>query len=87
MREIPCNVRRGYALLGVALGEGVLTPTQASVAYQDWREPRHEEFSDRNLWSLYNCATEGLKKGQPGRLMDRHAKNHDYFTQFLGEGL
>jgi hypothetical protein len=84
MKEIPVDLRRGYALLGVAQGEKVLSPTQASVAYQDWREPRHEEFSERNLWSLYNATTEGLKKGPPARTLDRHARAHDYFTQFLG---
>ncbi len=81
MREIPCNLRRGYAFLGVCLGEGVLTPTQASVAYEDWKTPKYEEFSDRNLWSLYNCVTEGLKKGAPARILDRHAKAHDFFVE------
>lgn len=80
MRAIPCSERRGYAMLGVALGEGVLTATQASVAFGDWREARHEEFSDRNLWGLYNAVTEGLKKGAPATRLDRQAKAHDFFT-------
>lgn len=74
----PCNNRRGYAMLGVALGEGLLSSTQASVAYGDWRKPRYPDFEGRNLWSLYNCMTEGLKKGTPGRLLDRHTKAHDF---------
>lgn len=86
MKEVSVNLRRGYAYLGVALGEGVLTPTQASVAFGDWREPRHEEFSDRNMWSLYNCVTEGLKKGTPGRMLDRSARAHDYFRDLAGIG-
>lgn len=79
MKGLPCNERRGYALLGVAMGEGVLTPTQASIAFGDWKEPRHEDFADRNLWSLYNCVTEGLKKGAPAQRLDRQAKAHDWF--------
>jgi len=79
LKAIPCHERRGYALLGVAQGEGVLTPTQATVAYGDWQKPRHEEFSERNLWSLYNCVTEGLKKGAPARTLDRHAVAHSFF--------
>ncbi len=84
MKTISVPERRGYAMLGIAQGEGVLTPTQASVAFQDWQKPRHEEFSDRNLWSLYNCATEGLKKGAPAKTLDRHAKAHDFFAALQG---
>ena len=84
MRAIPTPERRGYAILGVALGEGVLTPTQATVAFEDWKRPRHEDFGDRNLYSLYNCVTEGLKKGAPARLLDRHARAHSFFTEVQG---
>ena len=81
MRGIPCGLRRGYAMLGVAQGEGILTPTQATVAFGDWTQPRYDDFADRNMWSLYNCVTEGLKKGQPARLLDRHAKAHGFFNE------
>ena len=27
----------------------------------EWEMPQHEEFKDRNLWSLFNAATEHLK--------------------------
>jgi len=79
MKALPCHEQRGYAILGVALGEGLLTPTQATVAYGDWQQPRHEEFAERTMWSLYNCVTEGLKKGSPARTLDRHAAAHDWF--------
>ena len=84
LKAVPCDLRRGYEVLGVALGEGVLTPTQATVAFEDWKRPRHEDFSDRNLYSLYNCATEGLKKGAPARILDRHARAHAFFTELRG---
>lgn len=84
MREIPVTQERGYELLGRVVGEQVLTPTQATVAFGDWREPRHVEFADRNLWSLYNCVTEGLKKGQPAKVMERHTRAHDFFVQTCG---
>ena len=28
---------------------------------KEWREPRHEEFQPRNIWSLFNAFTEALK--------------------------
>ncbi len=78
MKSIPVSEERGHELLGRALGAKVLTPTQATVAFGDWREARHEEFAPRNLWSLYNCMTEGLKKGRPATIMDRYAGAHDF---------
>ena len=78
MKRIPVSQDRGHELLGRALGQGILTPTQATVAFQDWREARHQEFEPRNLWSLYNCMTEGLKKGRPATIMDRYAAAHDF---------
>jgi hypothetical protein len=80
LTEKPCNQRRGYAMIGVAQGEGILTSTQASVAFSDWKTPRYEDFADRNLWSLYNCFTEGLKKGAVGETIDRHANAHAFLN-------
>ena len=80
MKAVNLPKERGYAVLGVALGNAVLTPTQANVAFGDWREPRHEEFNQRTLFGLYQAVTEGLKKGAPGRLIDRHVKAHEFFT-------
>jgi hypothetical protein len=83
MRETPCSIERGYAVLGVMCGRELLTPNQASVAFEDWRTPRHAEFADRNVWGLYNAVTEGLKKGAPGRVLDRHAAAHDFVVESL----
>lgn len=78
LKAIPCSIDRGYELLGLALGKGVLTTTQANVAFADWTTPRHEEFSDRNLWGWYNACTEGLKKGPTGNVIGRHVGLHDF---------
>ena len=80
MKAKPCHKDRGYALLGVAMGKGLLTPHQASVAFGDWETPRYEAFADRNVWGLYNAVTEGLKKGAPATVLDRHAAAHDWFV-------
>jgi hypothetical protein len=80
LKATPCNERRGYSFLGVMLGEGLLTPTQATVAFTDWTTPRHEAFAERNMWALYNAITEGLKKGAPARTIDRHADAHSFLV-------
>lgn len=79
LKATPCSKTRGYAMLGVMRGEGVLTPTQSNVAFRDWDEPRHEEFGDRNLWGLYNAVTEGLKKGSARDVIDRYTRAHGWF--------
>ena len=80
MKEIPCTTDRGYERIGLGLGHGVLTPTQANVAVREWREPSHEEFQDRNVYSLYNAFTEAGKRGQPGRMLDRYTGIHKFFS-------
>jgi len=83
MKEIPCTLERGYAFLGVMQGRDLLTPHQATVAFSDWREPRHAEFGERNVWGLYNALTEGLKKGPAARTIERHASVHEYLSENL----
>lgn len=83
MKEIPCTLERGYAFLGVMQGRDLLTPNQATVAFGDWRAPRHAEFGERNVWGLYNAITEGLKKGPAARTIERHASAHDYLSENL----
>lgn len=84
LKAVPCNLRRGYAILGVLLGEGILKPQQATVAFGDWEKPRHEEFANRNLWGLYNAVTEGLKRGGAGSVIDRHVDAHHWFKAEMG---
>lgn len=62
----------GYAILGQLLGNDLITSRQASVAFGDWKKPRHAEFSERNGWGLYNAVTEGLKVGDPASTLDRN---------------
>lgn len=78
MKETPCVEKVGFAWLGVALGKELISPQQATIAFEDWKKPRYEDFADRTLWSLYNCITEGLKKGPAGLTIDRHTDAHSF---------
>lgn len=78
MKAAPCDLTRGYELLGTAYGQGLLTTKQATIAFEDWKEPRHEDFADRNLWGFYNATTEALKKGTVANVIDRHAAMHGF---------
>jgi hypothetical protein len=79
--------REGYRLLGDMLGTHKLTSTQANVAFHDWDHARYDAFESRDLNSLYQCVTEGLKSGAPGNLMERHVTAHEYFQGVHTYGL
>ena len=66
----------GYEKLGLLSGTDILSPNMYQKALKDWKNPRHEEFADRNVWSLYNCATEALKRTHIGDIMEQHSKLH-----------
>ena len=83
-KQVPICLERGYEVLGLAQGKKVLTKQQSSVAFEDWRNPQHEEFSERNAYSLYNCATEGLKKGTADRRIKRQIETHTFFSTIMG---
>ena len=83
MKTVPLDLEDGYGLIGRALGHDVLKPQQATVAMKDWKSPRHEEFEARDMFSMYNCFTEGLKKGVAGSTIDRHAAAHRFISAYL----
>lgn len=80
-KSTACELSRGYELLGRAYGEGLLTDRQTTVAFEDWRTPRHVEFADRNMWALYNATTEALKKGSTGDVISRHTEMHEFILK------
>lgn len=41
---------------------GVCSNRLIPTVLQEWREPRHEEFRPRNIWSFFNAVTESLKR-------------------------
>ena len=48
-------------LLLNALRQNVFPKTKIDEILNEWLTPRHPEFKDRNVWSLFNCITEHLK--------------------------
>lgn len=44
-----------------SLRQNVFPKTKIDDILTEWLEPRHPEFKDRNVWSLFNAVTEHLK--------------------------
>lgn len=82
MKEIPVTTDRGYEVIGRALGRGILTAQQGSVAIKEWKDPAFDEFKElpENMYRLYNAFTEAGKHGRAGTFMDRYTGFHDFFT-------
>jgi len=78
-REKPLTDDEAYATVGQALGHGIVGPRQAMIALRDWQVPRHEEFRDKNAYSLYNDFTESAKVGAAGQRIQRQAGMHEFF--------
>jgi hypothetical protein len=82
MKTVSCDLDRGYELIGRAMGHNVLATQETSVAISEWREPSHEEFTERNIFSLYNSFTEAAKKTRaPGAIFNKYSGIHGFFTQ------
>jgi hypothetical protein len=58
------STTQGYDLLVQCAKQEVFPRTQLMDVVEEWEAPRHPEFKDRNLWSLFNAVTENLKPRQ-----------------------
>ena len=51
---------------------------------KEWREPKHEAFETRNVWSLFNSFTEALKEGNLNELPKRTETLHGLLDVAVG---
>jgi hypothetical protein len=59
------------------------TPRQIPAILREWRNPRHEEFQSRTLWTLFNSFTEVLK-GNLNELPRRTEALHGLLDSYVG---
>ena len=55
------SISQGRDVLVSAARAKVFPRTQYMDIADEWENPRHPEFKDRNMWSLFNSVTEFLK--------------------------
>lgn len=67
-----------------AVDEGVLAISSLLKVLRHWREPEHEAFQPRTVWSLQNAFTEALK-GSLDRLPERTMRLHRLFDSYCNE--
>jgi hypothetical protein len=66
---------------------GVCSNRYIPSVLHEWREPRHEPFQSRNVWSLFNAFTESLKEGNLAELPKRTEALHGLLDTHVGLGL
>ena len=81
MKLIPCDVDRGFEIMGRALGHDVIKPQQVTLAMDAWEEDLHG--FGRSLFGVYQAFTEGCKRGAPNTLIDRLTDVNRFLTNEL----
>ena len=65
--------------------KGVISPSSVKLVLDEWRQPKYEEFSGRNVWSLSNAYTEAFKKySNPEQLFSRGIKLTTMIDELAG---
>ena len=76
----------GYGkLLWNAIDQGAISGSKAQKVINEYMAPRHEDFEDRNAWSLFNAFTEVLKES-PTMLRQRSIQLHSVFDEYCETG-
>lgn len=68
---------QGYEMIGVLRGMQTITADMSNIMYREWDKLTHPE--NKNLWSLYNAATEAVKVAHPAKAFQTHVKLHKFF--------
>ena len=71
-----------HRILGECIERGAISPSKSGQVIQEYRSPRHDEFSPRTAWSYFNAFTEILKS-TPTQLQDRSIKLHSVFDEHV----
>jgi len=67
-----------------ALDSGVICASGIPDLIQEWREPSHDDFRPRNVWSWFNAVTETLKGGNIQTLPKRTEALHNLCDARVG---
>jgi hypothetical protein len=63
---------------------GVCSNRLIPAVLHEWRDPRHDTFEGRNVWSLFNAFTESLKDGNLAELPKRTEALHGLLDTHVG---
>lgn len=73
-----------HDLIVRAVDVGVCSNRLILSVLNEWREPKHQVFQERNVWSLFNAFTESLKEGTLSELPKRTEALHGLLDSYVG---
>jgi hypothetical protein len=73
-----------HDLLVRAIDVGVCANSYIPKVLKEWREPAHEEFHQRTMWSFFNAFTAALKEGNLMELPKRTEALHGLLDSQVG---
>jgi hypothetical protein len=76
--------RDAHHLMIASLRAKALPAGRLPQLVKEWHEPSHAEFSDRNIWRLFNAATESLKGSGLSQLPTRTQVLHGICDAYCG---
>lgn len=63
---------------------GVMSNRLIPEVLKEWREPKHQSFEERTIWSLFNSFTEALKDGSLAELPKKTEALHGLLDVHVG---
>ena len=82
-REQRLTDTRAHDLVVRSVDAGVMANSYLPKVLQEWREPSHDAFAPRNVWSLQNAFTE-VFKGRVDLLPERTMRLHQLLDTHVG---
>ena len=73
-------------LFGSAMRNEAIPPSKLKRVFDEWDEPKHDEFKPRNAWSMFNAFTE-VMKSSPRQLPERSIRLHKVFDEFCADAI
>jgi hypothetical protein len=83
-KDCGLNDQAAHDLIVRSVDVGVCANSYIPDVLKEWREPRHEAFQQRNVWSLFNAFTEALKQGSLAELPKRTLALHGLLDVAVG---
>ena len=83
-RNTDLDDRDAHDLVIRATDVGACSNRLVPVVLKEWRESKHEQFHERNVWSLFNAFTEALKDGDLAVLPKRTEALHALMDLHVG---
>jgi hypothetical protein len=75
--------RAAHHLTISALDAGVISGSRIPKVLSEWREPKHQDFRPRTVWSFFNAITENLKD-YTHDLTTRTQRLHTVCDEYVG---